>query len=65
MYNDNSIGVIFITLVLGIFFGLGFWISKSSYQHDTFDCTNVCGGRHSIQHSVNNVKVVCYCEAGE
>ena len=58
MYNDSISGLVFAGIVLGLFI-LGF-CSGPIYKHDTFDCTNICDGKHSIY--TNNV---CYCEAGE
>jgi hypothetical protein len=61
MNNDNYAGGVLIVLILGLFFAFGFLAAKSNYQHDTFDCTNTCGGKHSIQYYVDNNKV-CFCE---
>jgi hypothetical protein len=59
-YEDRTA---FATIIVGLFLGvfvMGLWAGLTMYRHDTFDCTNVCGGKHSIYN--NNV---CYCEAGE
>jgi hypothetical protein len=60
MSGDNLV-VFLILLILAIFFAFGCGAGQSSYKHDTFDCTNICGGKHSIQYYVENNKV-CYCE---
>jgi hypothetical protein len=59
MNNDAGGLLVLVGIVLAIF-TIGFWSATSMYKHDTFDCTNLCGGKHSIYN--NNV---CYCEAGE
>ena len=61
--NNEAGGLLTLVGIVLAIFVIGFWSVLTIYKHDTFDCTNVCGGKHSIQHSVNNVKVVCYCEA--
>jgi hypothetical protein len=60
MSGDNPV-VFLIPLILAIFFAFGYSAGQSSYKHDTFGCTNTCGGKHSIQYYVDNIKV-CYCE---
>ena len=62
MSGDNPV-VFFLVLILDLFFALalGYGVGQSSYKHDTFDCTHICGGKHSIQYYVENNKV-CYCE---
>ena len=58
--NGEGAGLLALSgIVLGIFV-LGFLSALALFKHDTFDCTNLCGGKHSIYN--NNV---CYCEAGE
>jgi len=61
MHNDNTLGVLVVVFIF-IFFALGYGAAKSEYQHDTFNCTNTCGGKHSIESYVGNNKV-CFCEA--
>ncbi len=56
---DNVGVLMFVGLVLFIYL-IGFVTGTKQYSHDTFDCTNICDGKHSIY--TNNV---CYCEAGE
>ena len=62
MSGDRA-DVFLLVLILVLFFALslGYGIGQSRYKHDTFDCTNTCGGKHSIQYYVENNKV-CYCE---
>ncbi len=58
--NNEAAGLsVLVGIVLG-FFVMGFWSALTNYKHDTFDCTNSCGGKHSIY--TNNV---CYCKVGE
>lgn len=60
--SGNHPVVFLLLLILFLFFALslGYGI-QSRYKHDTFDCTNICGGKHSIQYYIKNNKV-CYCE---
>ena len=60
MSGDNP--VVFLLVLILVLLSLGYGAGQSSYKHDTFDCTNICGGKHSIQYYVENNKV-CYCEA--
>jgi hypothetical protein len=64
MYGDNTLGALVVVFILCIFAAFGYSAAKAEYQHDTFDCTNTCGGKHSIQYYVENNKV-CFCEASE
>ena len=59
MNNDAGGLLVLVGIVLAIF-TIGFWSATNMYKHDTFDCTNLCGGKHSIYN--NNA---CYCEVGE
>ena len=61
MYGDNTLGILFVIFIFCIFAAVGYYAAKSEYQHDTFDCTNTCGGKHSIEYYVDNNKV-CFCE---
>ena len=54
--------VFLLVLILVLTFAFGYGAGQSSYKHDVFDCTNTCGGKHSIQYYVDNNKV-CFCEA--
>jgi 6-phosphogluconolactonase (cycloisomerase 2 family) len=58
MNNDAGGLLVLVGIVLAIF-TIGFWSATSMYKHDTFDCTNSCGGKHSIYNT--NTKI-CYCE---
>ncbi len=70
MNNDsyNAVGgLVFVGFVFGIFI-LGFWSALTIYKHDTFDCTNICDGKHSIYTNmskkigidlVNNPDLAC------
>jgi hypothetical protein len=60
MSSDHPI-LFLLVLILVLCFAFGYGAGQSSYKHDTFDCTNICGGKHSIQYYVENNKV-CYCE---
>ena len=59
MNNDVRSILVLIVIFLG-FFLLGFVSAIKLYNHDTFDCTNTCGGAHYV-YSDN----ACYCEAGK
>jgi len=62
MSGDNPVVFLFVFILdLSLALALGYGVGQSSYKHDTFDCTNTCGGKHSIQYYVDNIKV-CYCE---
>ena len=62
MSGDNPVVFLFVFILdLSLALALGYGVGQSSYKHDTFDCTNICGGKHSIQYYVENNKV-CYCE---
>jgi hypothetical protein len=61
MHNDNTLGGLLVVFILCIFAAFGYCTAKAEYQHDTFDCTNTCDGKHSIQYYINNNKV-CFCE---
>lgn len=57
--NNEAAGLsVLIGIALGIFV-MGFWSALTFYRHDTFNCTNSCGGKHSIYNT--NTKI-CYCE---
>jgi hypothetical protein len=64
MYGDNTLGALVVVFILDISAAFGYSAAKAEYQHDTFDCTNTCGGKHSIESYVGNNKV-CFCEASE
>jgi hypothetical protein len=57
----NSDGTSFLVFggIIAIFM-MGVWTALTFYKYDTFDCTNSCGGKHSIY--TNNA---CYCKVGE
>jgi hypothetical protein len=60
--NSDDRGAL-LTLIVGIvlvFFVTGFWTALTLYKHDTFECTNLCGGKHSIYNND-----ACYCKIGE
>ncbi len=61
-YEDRTAFAILIIFgfSLGVFV-MGLWAGLTMYRHDTFDCTNVCDGKHSIQYYIDNNKV-CFCE---
>ena len=60
MNNDAGGLLVLVGIVLAIF-TICFWSATTSmYKHDTFDCMNSCGGKHSIYN--NNA---CYCKVGE
>lgn len=61
MNGDNFVASL-IVLILVLTFAFGYGAGQSSYKHDVFDCTNTCGGKHSIEYYVDNNKV-CFCEA--
>ena len=57
--------IVFVTALAAIIsYLIGSFVAVSRFQHDTFDCTNTCGGKHSIESYVGNNKV-CFCEASE
>ena len=62
MSGDYVVFLFVLILDLIFAFALGLGAGQASYKHDTFDCTNTCGGKHTIQYYVDNNKV-CYCEA--
>ena len=63
MSGDNPVVFLLVFILdLSLALALGYGAGQSSYKHDTFDCTNICGGKHTIQYYVENNKV-CYCEA--
>jgi len=60
--NSDDRGAL-LTLIVGIvlvIFVTGFWTALALYKYDTFDCTKLCDGKHSIYN--NNA---CYCKIGE
>lgn len=57
--KGDYFGWFLVFVILGLFFAFGFGAGRDSYKHDTFDCTNTCGGKHSIQYA----NKACYCEA--
>lgn len=58
--NGERAGLLALSgIVLGIFV-IGFWLALALYKYDTYDCTNLCGGKHSIYN--NNA---CYCKIGD
>jgi len=62
MSSDHPVVFLFVFILdLSFALALGYGVGQSSYKHDTFDCTNICGGKNSIQYYVENNKV-CYCE---
>ena len=56
MTGDWFVGAL-ISGLAAMFFGLGHCAAASLYKADTFDCTNKCGGAHSIE-----LNQKCYCE---
>jgi hypothetical protein len=56
---DNVGVLMFVGLVLMIYL-IGFGVGMKQYSHDTFDCTNSCGGAHSVYNDNT-----CYCKVGE
>ena len=58
--DDRTAFAIIMSGVGLVVFVMGFWSALTMYRHDTFDCTNTCGGKHSIYN--NNI---CYCEASK
>ena len=62
MTQDERSGFVAIMGLVGfVVFIMGLWAGLTMYRHDTFDCTNVCDGKHSIQYYIDNNKV-CFCE---
>ena len=59
MNSDGASILAFGGIVLGIFV-MGFWSALALFKHDTFVCTNLCGGKHSIYNND-----ACYCKVEE
>jgi hypothetical protein len=58
MTQDERSGFVAIMGLVGfVVFIMGFWAGLTMYRHDTFDCTKVCDGKHSIYNND-----ICYCE---
>lgn len=55
--TDAAVGAGVIGAVAMLLITLGIWLGAASYQHDTFDCTNKCDDKHSIE-----LNHKCYCE---
>jgi hypothetical protein len=63
--SEHEIERTMAVIACGFFLTIGGLIGATTFwscvKFDTFDCTNTCGGKHSIQYYVENNKV-CYCE---
>lgn len=55
--NDTAVGAGVIGAIAMLLITLGVWLGAAPYRHDTFDCTNKCGGAHSIE-----LNQTCFCE---
>lgn len=50
-------GAIVLGILVTLLIVLGAWAGSASFQRDTFECTNACGGKHSIRFEKD-----CYCK---
>jgi hypothetical protein len=55
--SENAPGLAVFSAAAVLLITLGVWLGAASFRLDTFDCTNKCGGAHSIA-----LNQKCYCE---
>lgn len=57
MTDSFPSGFVAVVIIAIFLFFFGVWAGVYPFQLDTFKCTNVCAGAHSIQFGDK-----CYCE---